>query len=39
VFEGPIILFNYPKDIKDFNMKLNDDGNTVQAMNLLVPRI
>lgn len=39
VFEGPIILYNYPKDIKAFYMKLNEDGKTVQAMDVLVPRI
>lgn len=39
VFEGPIILYNYPKDIKAFYMKLNSDGKTVQAMDVLVPRI
>jgi len=39
VFNGPIILYNYPKDIKAFYMKLNDDDKTVQAMDILVPRI
>ena len=39
VFCGPIIVYNYPKDIKAFYMKLNDDGKTVQAMDVLVPRI
>lgn len=39
VFEGPIILYNYPKDIKAFYMKLNEDKKTVQAMDVLVPRI
>lgn len=39
VFSGPIILYNYPKDIKSFYMKMNDDGKTVQAMDVLVPRI
>jgi len=39
VFEGPIIVYNYPKDIKAFYMKLNDDEKTVQAMDVLVPRI
>lgn len=29
IFEGPIILYNYPKDIKAFYMKLNEDGKTV----------
>jgi asparaginyl-tRNA synthetase len=39
VFCGPIIVYNYPKDIKAFYMKMNEDGKTVQAMDLLVPRI
>ena len=39
VFQGPIILYNYPKDIKAFYMKMNEDGKTVQAMDVLVPRI
>ena len=39
IFNGPIILYNYPKDIKAFYMKQNDDGKTVQAMDILVPRI
>jgi asparaginyl-tRNA synthetase len=29
IFEGPIILYNYPKDIKAFYMKMNEDGKTV----------
>lgn len=36
---APIILKNYPKDIKAFYMKLNDDGKTVAAMDVLVPGI
>lgn len=39
VFEGPIILYDYPKDIKAFYMRQNEDGKTVQAMDVLVPRI
>jgi asparaginyl-tRNA synthetase len=39
VFKGPVIIFNYPKDIKSFYMKMNEDGKTVQAMDVLVPRI
>ena len=39
VFEGPIILYNYPRDIKAFYMRQNEDGKTVQAMDVLVPRI
>merc|ERR1719311_1095109 len=39
IFDGPIIVHNYPKDIKAFYMKLNDDNKTVQAMDVLVPKI
>jgi asparaginyl-tRNA synthetase len=35
----PVIVYNYPKAIKAFYMRLNDDGQTVAAMDLLVPRI
>ena len=38
-FEGPVILFDYPKTIKPFYMKLNDDDRTVRAMDVLVPRV
>lgn len=38
-FKKPVFLINYPKDIKAFYMKLNEDGKTVKAMDLLVPGI
>lgn len=38
-FKKPVILFDYPKKIKPFYMRLNDDGETVAAMDILVPRI
>jgi len=38
-FEKPVILTNYPKDIKAFYMKQNDDGKTVRAMDVLFPKI
>jgi len=38
-FQKPVILTNYPKDIKAFYMKLNDDGKTVRAMDVLFPGI
>ena len=34
---GPVILVNYPKEIKAFYMRLNDDGKTVAAMDVLAP--
>ncbi len=35
----PVVLMNYPKDIKAFYMRLNDDGKTVAAMDVLAPGI
>ena len=37
VVNGPVFLTDYPKDIKAFYMRLNDDGKTVAACDLLVP--
>ena len=39
VFNRPVVLVDYPKEIKSFYMKLNEDGKTVRAMDVLVPRI
>lgn len=39
VFKKPVFVINYPKDIKAFYMKQNEDGKTVAAMDLLVPWI
>lgn len=39
IFKQPVIVYNYPKDIKAFYMKLNDDGKTVAAMDVLVPGV
>ena len=38
-FKKPVILTDYPKEIKAFYMKLNDDGKTVRAMDVLFPKI
>ena len=38
-FKQPVIVYDYPKDIKAFYMRLNDDGKTVAAMDMLVPSI
>ncbi|XPV74927.1 MAG: asparagine--tRNA ligase [Desulfovibrio sp.] len=38
-FKKPVILYNYPKTIKPFYMRVNDDDRTVAAMDILVPRI
>lgn len=39
VFKKPVIVTNYPKEIKAFYMKLDEDGRTVRAMDVLVPKI
>ena len=38
-FKKPVILYNYPRTIKPFYMYVNDDGKTVRAMDVLVPKI
>jgi asparaginyl-tRNA synthetase len=38
-FGKPVIVHDYPKDIKAFYMRLNDDNKTVRAMDVLVPKI
>lgn len=39
IYKKPVIVYNYPKDIKAFYMRLNDDNMTVAAMDCLVPNI
>ena len=39
IFGCPVMVFNYPKEIKSFYMKLNEDGKTVKAVDVLVPGI
>jgi len=39
VVGGPVFITNYPRDIKAFYMRQNDDGRTVAAMDLLVPKV
>jgi asparaginyl-tRNA synthetase len=38
-FNAPVILYDYPREIKAFYMRLNEDGKTVRAMDVLVPRV
>jgi asparaginyl-tRNA synthetase len=38
-FQRPVILYNYPRGIKPFYMRVNDDGKTVRAMDVLVPGV
>jgi len=39
VFKRPVVVVDYPRDIKPFYMKLNEDGKTVRAMDVLVPGV
>jgi asparaginyl-tRNA synthetase len=39
VFQRPVIVYDYPKSFKAFYMRVNDDGKTVAAMDVLVPKI
>lgn len=39
IFKRPVAVINFPRDIKPFYMKVNDDGKTVSAMDVLVPGI
>ena len=38
-FKQPVILYDYPRSIKPFYMRCNEDGRTVRAMDVLVPRV
>ena len=37
IYKKPVMVYNYPKEIKAFYMKLNEDGKTVRAVDMLVP--
>jgi asparaginyl-tRNA synthetase len=39
LFQRPVVVMNYPKEIKAFYMRVNDDGRTVAAMDVLAPGI
>jgi asparaginyl-tRNA synthetase len=39
LFRQPVILYDYPRAIKPFYMRVNDDGKTVRAMDILVPKV
>uniref|UniRef100_A0A7N0TQ61 asparagine--tRNA ligase n=1 Tax=Kalanchoe fedtschenkoi TaxID=63787 RepID=A0A7N0TQ61_KALFE len=39
IFKRPVVIFNYPKEVKPFYVRLNDDGKTVAAFQLAVPKI
>jgi asparaginyl-tRNA synthetase len=35
----PVIIYNYPKQVKPFYARLNDDGKTVSAFDMVVPKV
>ncbi|PON75098.1 Asparagine-tRNA ligase [Parasponia andersonii] len=39
IYKGPVIIYNYPKQVKPFYVRQNDDGRTVAAFDLVVPKI
>jgi asparaginyl-tRNA synthetase len=39
LFNKPVIVYDYPEEIKSFYMRINEDGKTVRAMDVLVPRV
>ena len=39
IYSKPVLVYNYPKDLKSFYMKINDDGRTVQAVDLICPQL
>ena len=39
VFHKPVIIYNYPKEIKAFYMRANDDDKTVAAFDILAPEV
>ena len=39
VYNSPVIIYNYPKELKPFYVRLNDDGKTAAAFDLVVPKV
>ncbi|KAM7527479.1 hypothetical protein LguiB_030889 [Lonicera macranthoides] len=39
IYKRPVIIYNYPKELKPFYVRLNDDGKTVAAFDLVVPKV
>lgn len=39
IYHKPVFIYNYPKDLKSFYMKQNDDGKSVQAVDLVLPQL
>ncbi|KAJ7961650.1 Asparagine-tRNA ligase [Quillaja saponaria] len=39
IYKKPVIIYNYPKEVKPFYVRLNDDGKTVAAFDMVVPKV
>ncbi|PKI59169.1 hypothetical protein CRG98_020434 [Punica granatum] len=39
IYKSPVIIYNYPRDLKPFYVRLNDDGKTVAAFDMIVPKV
>ncbi|GAB4830324.1 hypothetical protein Ancab_019962 [Ancistrocladus abbreviatus] len=39
IYKTPVIIYNYPKELKPFYVRLNDDGKTVAAFDLIIPKV
>lgn len=39
IYKKPVIVYNYPKAAKPFYVRLNDDGKTVAAFDMIVPKV
>ncbi|GAB4841489.1 hypothetical protein Ancab_022205 [Ancistrocladus abbreviatus] len=39
IYKVPVIVYNYPKEVKPFYVRLNDDGRTVAAFNVIIPKV
>lgn len=39
IYKKPVIVYNYPKETKPFYVRLNDDGKTVAAFDMIVPKV
>lgn len=39
IFKKPVFIYNYPKELKPFYVRVNDDGKTVAAFDVIVPKV
>ena len=39
IYKKPVIIHSYPKELKPFHVRLNDDGKTVAAFDIIVPKV